>query len=66
VVNYHNWKRSILYWFNSIGDLIYQEILAEQSAAITSIKIDQSGKESLLLGGNGKVWQYVKKHIGGR
>lgn len=63
LVNHHNWERSILYWFDSIGDLIYQEIIAEQSAAITSIKVDQSGKEYMLIGGDGKVWKYALKNI---
>ena len=58
VVNFHNWQRSILYWFDSKGALIYQEILAEQSAAIASFEINRSGYESMLLGGNGKVWKY--------
>lgn len=63
VVNYHNWERSILYWFDSIGSLIYQEIIPEQSAAIASIEINQSGKKYLLIGGNGKVWQYELKKL---
>lgn len=63
VVNHHNWERSILYWYDHQGSLIYQEILAEQSAAIASIELVKTGKESLLIGGNGKVWKYELNNI---
>lgn len=61
IVDFENWKRAILYIYDPAKNLVYQEILPESSAAIAAISLDDSGKESLLIGGEGKVWKYQFK-----
>ena len=62
VVGFNNWKRSILYIYSPPGVLEYQEILPEASAAIAAICLGDAGEDTLLVGGNGKVWAYKSKH----
>lgn len=61
IVEFSNWKRSILYVYNQSGALVYQEILTEPCASIAAVSIDNSNVESILVGGVGKVWQYKLK-----
>lgn len=63
IVNFSNWKKAILYIYTPQGQLEYQEILPEASAAIATVKLDSSGKDVLLIGGNGRVWKYSFKSI---
>ncbi len=58
IVEFSNWKRSILYVYNESGTLVYQEIFTESCASIAAVSIDKSNVESILVGGVGKVWQY--------
>lgn len=58
VVEFSNWNRSILYVYGSDKKLIYQEIIPEACASITSLSLNSKGKETLLLGCHGTVWKY--------
>ncbi len=58
VVEFWNWERTVLYIYDPAGTLVYQEILPEACAAIASVSLDDSEAETLLIGGQGKVWQY--------
>ena len=58
VVEFSNWNRSILYVYGSDKKLVYQEIIPEACASITSLSLNSKGKETLLLGCHGKVWKY--------
>jgi hypothetical protein len=51
-------KRSIIYIYNSEGTLVYQEVLPEACSSIAALSPDDSGSESILLGGEGKILQY--------
>jgi hypothetical protein len=62
VVEFENWDRSIIYVYDSKGTLLYQEILPEACASIGGITLDRSGAETILVGGNGRVWQYGVNH----
>jgi len=58
VVEFSNWKKSILYVYGSDKKLVYQEIIPEACASIASHAFDSKSEESLLLGCDGKVWKY--------
>jgi hypothetical protein len=50
------WKRSLLYIYNAAGKVEYQELLGEECQALaTAARADH---ETLLLGCQGRVWQY--------
>ena len=36
-----------------------EEVLPEACEAIAAVALDESGAESLLVGGQGKVWRYA-------
>ncbi len=57
-VDYEIWKRSNLYVYDSKGTLVYQEIVPEACASIAALPLDNSDREAILLGGEGRVWQY--------
>lgn len=52
------WKRSILYIYDSSKKLIYQEILPVATASVYTLSSDSSGRDTLLVAGEGVVWQY--------
>jgi len=52
------WHRSILYVYDSTGSLVFQEIIAETCESVAVLPSDKPGEEILLVGGEGKVWQY--------
>lgn len=56
-------KYSLLYIYNESNALIYQEILNEPCKAITAVSFDDSGSESLLVCGDGKIIKYDIKHL---
>jgi len=58
IVEFRNWQKSILYVYNPAGKLVYQEILSEACASIAAVSLDKSERETILIGGVGKVWQY--------
>lgn len=55
-------KRSVLYIYDSAGELIYQELLAQICSSIAAFPLGESGTEALLLGGEGRVLQYDMPH----
>jgi uncharacterized protein YodC (DUF2158 family) len=61
VVEFKQWARSLLYVYDSAQTLVYQEVLPESSPSIAAVALDKSGAEALLVGGNGKVWEYRVK-----
>lgn len=65
LVEYENWDRSILYLYDSKGKLVYQEVIAQDCAAITALPLDNSGTEALLIGAPGKVLKYTANSEGG-
>ena len=52
------WHRSILYVYNAMGSLVFQEIIAETCESIAVLPSNKQGNEILLIGGEGKVWEY--------
>ena len=52
------WHRSILYVYDSAGALVFQEIIGEECRPIAALPSDTPGEEVLLIGGEGRVWQY--------
>ena len=57
-VEFSNWQRSILYVYDASGNLIYQEIIAEACPSIAALALHSPTEETLLVGGEEKVWQY--------
>jgi hypothetical protein len=53
-----SWHRSMLYLYDPQGTIVYQELLPEWCKSIAVLPSDKSGREILLVGGEGKVWQY--------
>lgn len=58
--NYSLFSRSQLCVYSAAGDLVYHEILPEKCAGIVAFPTEGSVTETLLIGGDGKVWQYAK------
>ena len=52
------WKRSILYIYDPTQKLLYQEILPVSTASVYALNDESSGMDTLLVGGQGVVWQY--------
>ena len=52
------WHRSILYVYDATGSLVFQEIIAEICKSIATFPSDKPGGEIILIGGEGKVWEY--------
>lgn len=63
IVGFRNWKRGILYVYDSTKTLVYQEILPEECASIEAISLDDNETETLLIGGTGRVWQYEAEEM---
>lgn len=55
VVNHDLWSRSVLYVYRADGSIVYEEVLAQNCAAIYA----PPGQSQLLLGCDGVVWQYA-------
>jgi len=66
VVEFENWNRSNIYVYDGKGTLVYQEILPEACASIAALPLDSFGKEAMLVGGRGRVWQYQVSSSGER
>ncbi|MBI5117116.1 hypothetical protein HZA56_11635 [Candidatus Poribacteria bacterium] len=58
LVEFRHWNRAILYVHDRDGKLMYQEILPETCASIAALSLSDSKTDTLLVGGDGKVWQY--------
>ncbi|HJQ23131.1 MAG TPA: hypothetical protein VKA60_04395 [Blastocatellia bacterium] len=52
------YERSVFYVYNSTGSLVYQEILPEAYESIAAFPLGLSGREAILLGGDGEVIEY--------
>ncbi|NOR53079.1 MAG: hypothetical protein GQ536_03200 [Candidatus Aminicenantes bacterium] len=52
------WHRSILYVYDAMGSLVFQEIIPETCKSIATFSSDKPGGEIILVGGEGKVWEY--------
>ena len=63
VVEFENWRRSVLYVYSPKQELVYQEVSDERCSSISAIAIAQSTKEKLLVGGEGRVWEYIPDSI---
>jgi len=64
-VEYEMWQRAVLYVYDSTGKLAYQEVLPDPCASIAAIPLDGSGRDTLLVGGMGRVWAYEAQDGGG-
>lgn len=51
-------SKSLLYVYDPEGTLIYQETTSESYTSIAAVSLDESRVESIIVGGNGKVWRY--------
>jgi len=56
-VAFDNWDRSVLYVYDDAGALVYEEVLPEVCSTLTTRGLSDGG-EALLLGGDGRVWEY--------
>jgi hypothetical protein len=61
VVEYNYWNLSSLYIYNSRAELVYMETIKESCASIATINSNKGNKESLLVGCEDKIWQYIIK-----
>ena len=62
IVNYPNWKRSMLYLYDDSKTLLYQEVLAEPGSAITTRRNASTGGDFILVGGSNRIHAYVPAH----
>jgi len=58
LAEFRHWKRALLYLYDSAGELVYQEILPDACASIAVIPLKGSETDTILVGGEGKVWEY--------
>jgi len=65
VAEFDNWQRSVLYVYKQDKTLVYQEVLGELCASISTIP-DGEEAEMLLLGGAGRIWKYSLIKPGGK
>lgn len=49
---------SLLYVYDSEGNVVYEEVIGDQGRAITAAPSGRSNEEVLLVGCKGKVWRY--------
>lgn len=61
VADYATWDCSVVYVYDAKGQLVYQEILSSGAKGL-AVRPREGGLESLLIGGDGKVWDL---HAGG-
>jgi len=58
VTTFSEWPRSVFYLFKLTGEVVYQEVLGEKCRAIAAIPINESAADSILIGGENKIWRY--------
>lgn len=54
--------RSIFYLFDAAKKIVYEETLPGECASIAALKLGKMQAESILIGGEGSVWQYDLKN----
>jgi len=57
LVDVQTWNRALLYLYDAQGQLVYEESLPERAQALAALP-ESNGAESLLVGGEGRVWKY--------
>ncbi len=60
------WGKSTLFIFDREKKLIYHETLPGRCEALAAMPRGKTGEEALLVGGEGKVWEYTAAVSGGR
>ena len=50
--------RSLLFFYDANKALVYQEVLPETCQTLAALPLGKTGAEALLVGGEGKVWEY--------
>lgn len=58
IVDFGNWNSAIFYVYDSSGNLIFNEVIPESCPAITTLRDDSTGTDTILVGGTGKIWSY--------
>lgn len=58
VVDFQGRSASRLYVYDSAGALVYRDALSEACASIAALSLGKSPTQTLLVGGDRKVWQY--------
>ena len=53
------WNRSILYLYDPGGTVVFHEVLDARGEAIAVLPAAREGDQRLLVGGDGKVWEYT-------
>lgn len=61
IVEFSNWKRSVLYIYDESKSLVYQEVIGEICSAIAVLPNSDTETGTLLVGGAGRVRKYVSK-----
>ncbi|MFC1754641.1 hypothetical protein ACFL96_14795 [Thermoproteota archaeon] len=54
----HQQGRSILYIYDSKGELVYKEVFRGGFTTVAAISLDNLEVETLFVGGEGEIWQY--------
>jgi hypothetical protein len=58
LVDFHTWKKSVLYVYGADKKPVYQEIIPEACASIAALSGNMKDQDSLLVGCEGKVLKY--------
>ncbi len=58
-VTYLTKRQSVLYVYDANKALVYEEVLPEECESLAALPLGKTGAEALLVGGEGKVLQYV-------
>jgi len=59
------WGKSTLFVFDREKRLVYHETLPGRCEALAAMPLGKTGEEALLVGGEGKVWEYTAAPTGG-
>jgi hypothetical protein len=58
IIAFKNWKRTLLYIYDSSRTIVYSEVLAGTCQSIASLPSEDQDAESLLIGCPGKILEY--------
>jgi len=63
LLRHNQWNRSLLYIYDTQNQIVYDEIIKDDCAALRAVP-KENGAEDLLLGCDGSVWKYseAKRH----